>query len=102
VEARRIEEHLEHNDLPDSCQSVSDRGQSIETVLLKVHSDIVEALDEGSMTALIRLNLSRTFHVIDHPILLNRLDISFGIKGKGCNLGKVVLCRQSSVCFSCG
>ena len=43
-----------------------------ETVLLKVHSDIAEALDEGSMTALIMLDLSAAFDVIDHPILLER------------------------------
>jgi len=40
---------------------------------LKVHSDIAEALDEGSMIALIMLDLSAAFDVIDHPILLKRL-----------------------------
>jgi len=54
----------------------------VETAILKVHSDIVEALDEGSMTALIMLDLSAAFDVIDHPILLKRLEFSFGIKEK--------------------
>ena len=45
-----------------------------------MHSDVVEALDEGSMTLLIILGLSATFNVIDHPILLKRLEFSFGIK----------------------
>ena len=58
------------------------RGHSTETALLKVHSDIAEALDEGSMTALIMLDLSPAFDVIDHPILLKRLEFSFGIKEK--------------------
>jgi hypothetical protein len=44
-----------------------------------VQSDIAEALDEGSMTALIMLNLSAAFDVIDHPILLKYLEFSFGI-----------------------
>jgi len=47
-----------------------------------VHSDIAKALDEGSMTALIMLDLSTAFGVIDHPILLKRLEFSFGIKEK--------------------
>ena len=47
-----------------------------------MHSDIAEALDEGSMTALIMLDLSAAFDVIDHPILLKRLEFSFGIKEK--------------------
>jgi len=47
-----------------------------------VHSDIAEALDEGSMTALIMLDLSAAFDIIDHPILLKHLEFSFGIKEK--------------------
>jgi len=58
-----------------------------------VHSDIAEALDKGSMTALIMLDLSAAFDVIDHPILLKR-------QGKSFNVGKVVPRRQNSVCFS--
>jgi len=69
----RIIVHLEHNDLNDIYQSAYRRGHSTETALLKVHSEIAEALDEGSMTALIMLDLSAAFDVIDHPILLKRL-----------------------------
>ena len=46
------------------------RGHSTETALLKVHIDIAEARDEGSMTALIILDLSAAFDVNDHPIVL--------------------------------
>jgi len=47
-----------------------------------VHSDITEALDEGSITALIMLYLSAVFDVIDHPILLMRLELSIRINEK--------------------
>jgi len=77
VEATRIEEHVEHNDFNEIYQSTYRRGHSTETALLKVHSDIAEALDERSMTALIMLYLSAAFDVIDHPILLKRLEFSF-------------------------
>ena len=79
VVARCIEEHLEHNDLNDIYQSAYRRGYSTKIALLKGHSDIVEALDEGSVTALIMLDLSAAFDVIDHPILMKRLEFSFGM-----------------------
>ena len=76
--------HLEHNDLNDIYQSAFRRGLSTDTALLKVHSDIAEALDEGSMTALIMLDLSAAFDVIDHLILLNPLELSFEINTVSC------------------
>ena len=42
-----------------------------------MHSDIAEAHDEGSMTALSMLDLSPAFEVIDDPIILKRLEVSF-------------------------
>jgi hypothetical protein len=70
VLAMRIEEH---NDLNNSYESAYRRGHSTETVLLNVHCDIAEALDEGSMTTLILFDLSVDFDIIDRPILLKRL-----------------------------
>jgi len=49
---------------------------------LKVRIDITEALDEGSMAALIMLDLSAALNVVDHPELLKRLEFSLGIKDK--------------------
>ena len=74
VAARRIGEHLEHNDINDSYQSAYRRGHSTETVLVKVHRDIAEALGGGSMIALIMLDLSAAFDVLYHAILLKSLE----------------------------
>ena len=52
-----VARHIEHNDLNDSYQSAYSRGHSTETALLKVCSEIAEALDEGTMTSLIKLDL---------------------------------------------
>jgi len=58
-----------------------------------VHTDITEALDEGSMTALIILYLSAAFDVINHLILLRCLEFFFCIKEKALKEnGKVVPC----------
>ena len=80
IAASRIEGHLEQNNLTDIYQPGYSRGHSTETALLKVKSDIAEAFDEGSVTALIRLDLSATFYVFEYPILLKRLTFSFGTK----------------------
>jgi len=82
VVARRVEKHLADNDLNDIYQSAYRRAHSTETALLKAHSNIAEALHEALMTALIMLDLSAPFDVIDHPILLKRLEFSFGFKEK--------------------
>ena len=72
-------------DLHDNYQSAYRRCHLIEIALsynplLKVHSDIPEALDEGFMTALIKIDSSATCDVINYPIKLARLELSFGIK----------------------
>ena len=41
-------------------------GHSTETALLRVHQDIAEAVDNECMTALVLLDLSHAFDVIDH------------------------------------
>ena len=86
IAVRCIEEHSQHNDIIDSYQSGYHRGYSTETALLKMYSDIAEGIDEGSMTALIMLNLTAAFDVTDHPVLLKHLEFL----GKGINLGKVI------------
>ena len=49
--------------------------------MIKVHSDITAALESGSMAALIMIDMSAAFDTINHRILLDRLQQSFGITG---------------------
>ena len=68
--------HIKQNDLNDCYQSSYDIRHPTETPLLKVHIDIVEVLDESSMTTLIMLDLSPAFDVIDHSILQKRFSLA--------------------------
>ena len=65
--------------LHDNLQSAYRTGHSTETALLKVHHDITEALDRKCTAALVLLDLSAAYDVIDHTILQTRLEHSFGV-----------------------
>ena len=82
VVANRLEEHLESNSLHDDLQSAYRTCHSTETALLRVHHDITLALDNNSCAVLVMFDLSAAFDVIDHPILIERLQYSYGITGQ--------------------
>jgi hypothetical protein len=79
--ASRLDQHLNTNELNDHAQSAYRAGHLTETALLRVHHDIVSALDENSCVALVMLDLSAAFDVIDHDILIGRMEHSYGISG---------------------
>ena len=54
------------DDLYDRYQSAYRKCHSTERALTKVQDDIYDSLFEGSMTALVLLDLSAAFDVIDH------------------------------------
>ena len=47
----------------------------------KAKNDILAAMDEGNVTALILLDLSAAFDTVDHTILLSRLRDFIGLRG---------------------
>jgi hypothetical protein len=49
--------------------------------MFRVHNDIASALDNSHSVVLVMLDLSAAFDVIDHAILFNLLQHSFGIDG---------------------
>jgi hypothetical protein len=81
VVAKQLESHLDANRLHDDFQSAYRPRHSTETALLRVYQDIAAALDSNSCVVLVMLDLSAAFDVIDHPILLKRLEHSYGISG---------------------
>ena len=64
-----------------SLQSGFRPGHSTETVVLRVMSDLLEAVDSGDVAALVLLDLSAAFDTVDHNILCRRLQVTFGLDG---------------------
>jgi len=60
-------------------QSGYSQGHSTETALWKILDDIIEAADVDHITALVSLDISAAFHVVDHVILIQPLEEEFGI-----------------------
>ena len=71
------EEYFGHDDLNLCYKSANRRGYSTDIVLLKFLSDLSEAIDETSMTALVIWCLSAAFYVTDHRIILKQLIFYF-------------------------
>ena len=55
------------------------KHHSTESALLNIHNDILLNMANGSVTALTLLDLSAVSDTIDHTILLERLNVYYGI-----------------------
>ena len=66
----------------EKLQSAYKKLHSIETTLLKVQDDILQAVDNGGTVIWLLLDLSAPFDTVDHSVLLHRLKMRFGIKGR--------------------
>jgi hypothetical protein len=81
LSAKQLIDYLKQNNMLPCLQNAYRSGHSTETAVLKVLSDITFAVDSGDLSALALLDLSAAFDTVDHHILLQRLQISFGLSG---------------------
>jgi hypothetical protein len=81
VVASRILTHIDSSNASNPFQSAYRKLHSTETALLKIHNDILTAMDKGKVTALTLLDLSAAFDTIDHSILFQRLCGWYGLDG---------------------
>ena len=77
--AARLSHYINENNLADTYQSAYRQHHGTETALICVNNDILTALDNGKLTALILLDLSAAFDTVDHSVLLSRLQYYLGI-----------------------
>lgn len=79
--AQQLTDYLQLNSLLPELQSAYRRHHSTETALLCVVSDLLQAMDSGSVTLLGLLDLSAAFDTVDHTQLIRRLQTTFGVSG---------------------
>ena len=106
TEVTLLNEDLDHvvaNNLSDTFQSAYKYKpfHGTETAVLRVNNDILSAMDDGQITALVVLDLSAAFDTVDHKILLSRLQYHLGIHDIAldwCN--SYLLNKPQHVCIS--
>ena len=74
--------YLEQNHLDEPVQSASKKFHSCETALVRMHHDMLSAIDKRCCLALLLLDLSTASDTVDHNILLQRLRSRFSVRGK--------------------
>ena len=77
--------HCHQNCPLPSHQSAYRQNYSTETALLKIHSDIMQALDQGNIALMILLDMSAAFDTVDHAVLLEILNTKYGVSGSALN-----------------
>ena len=95
VVAARLLDHMMHNGLMDQYQSAYRKDHSTETALVRVHNDILCAVDKGLGVCLILLDFSAVFDTVDHTILLTFLKKHIGLDGQALHLLKSYLTERT-------
>ena len=77
---QQLQNHMSNNNLHDPRQSAYRPLHSTETLLTKIFNDIMISGNSGQVTMMVLLDLSAAFDTIDHDILIERLDKTYGIQ----------------------
>ncbi len=78
VASSQLYSFLEKNNICEDFLSGFRPSHSTETALIRVTNDLLLSSDRGCISLLVLLDLSAPFDIIDHNILLNRLEKSSG------------------------
>ena len=81
----QLMEHCNKNDLIPDYQSAYRAHYSCETALVKLMNDLLWAMEQQEVTALMAIDLSAAFDTVDHDILVSVLEAKFGIEAQALN-----------------
>ena len=91
----QLMEHVTNTGKLEDLQSAYRSRHSTESALLKVKTDLLDAMDNQKVTCLILLDLSAAFDTVSHELLLNRLKFRFGITGSALSWIEFYLTQRS-------
>ena len=77
----QLRNHLSNNNLLEICQSAYRKGHSTETAVLSVLGGLLVSADERLVSLVAPLDLSAAFDTQDHTLLLQRLQMTYGVRG---------------------
>ena len=80
VVVKQFKEYMNEKKLNPPLQSAYREHHSTETALVKIMNDILLSLDKDMCVLLVMLDLSAAFDTVDHKLLFNRFEQSFGIQ----------------------
>ena len=81
VVSKRLNKHLDDNNLNSNAQYGYRKGHSTETLLVKVVNDLLNNCDNQKPTILVLLDLSAAFDTVDQCKLLTILHDEIGVEG---------------------
>ena len=76
----QLTEHLTRNSLFEPHQSAYRKCHNTETALVKITNDLLLSADDKKVSILALLDLSAAFDTIDHDLLIQRLELDFGLE----------------------
>ena len=82
LKKKKKKKNINKNNLNATFQSAYKQYHSAETALIRVHNDILTAIDNRRTVILLLLDLSAAFDTVYHNILLSRLHERFGVTFK--------------------
>uniref|UniRef100_A0A669B0J7 Reverse transcriptase domain-containing protein n=1 Tax=Oreochromis niloticus TaxID=8128 RepID=A0A669B0J7_ORENI len=91
----QLQAYLDANNIREKFQSGFKPRHSTETALLRVFNDLLSIADSGRPVVLILLDLSSAFDLVDHNVLLMRLEHLVGITGSALSWFKSYLSERS-------
>ena len=81
VVAARLSEHMDTHALHGPFQSAYKPHHSVESALIRVHSDTLQGMDGQRLVELVLFDLLAGFDTIDHWVLLHRHSHDLGVVG---------------------
>ena len=76
---KQLTKHVADLNLMEHMQSAYQANHTTESALVHVKADILASMDKQEVICLVLLDLSAAFDMVDHSILLQRLESVFGI-----------------------